>query len=293
MSSRTRSLPGVERPSRFRPRFHYELLVCGLAGHELIGLDASSFRDADQLVAREIDGVRWHRCVRCDSWLPVAPPEHFARRHPPDRAEIILPLRGRPLRDKIVLRAIAIDRAFHFLVLALLAVAVFFVASNEAQLRDTFYRILSDFQSTVGGAQQAPHAGILGDVNKVLSLRSSTLHFVGGGLAAYAALEGVEAIGLWYQKRWAEYLTFIATTLFIPLEIYELTLTVSPFKVIALLVNLAIVIYLLLAKRLFGLRGGVAADEQERRRDIGWHSLAQSAPEAVAEAAPIEPSDSG
>ena len=58
---------------------------------------------------------------------------------------------------------------------------------------------------------------------------------------------------------------------------------VSPFKVTALVVNLAIVIYLLLAKRLFGLRGGVAADEQERRRDTGWPSLAQSAPEAVAE----------
>jgi uncharacterized membrane protein (DUF2068 family) len=282
MSSRTRSLPGVERPSRFRPRFHYELLVCGLAGHELIGLDTESFRDSDHLVAREIDGVRWHRCVRCDSWLPVAPPERFARRHPPDRAEIILPLRGRPLRDKIVLRAIAIDRAVHFVVLALLSVAVFLVASNEAQLHDVFYRVLTDIQGGVGGAVHAPHGGILGEIDKILSLRSNTLRLVGAGLAAYAVLEGVEAVGLWYQRRWAEYLTFIATTLLIPLEIYELASKVSPFKVTALIVNLAIVVYLLLAKRLFGLRGGVAADEEERRRDTGWPSLAQSAPEAVA-----------
>src|SRR6478609_5897107 len=102
MSSRTRSLPGVERPSRFRPRFHYELLVCGIAGHELIGLDAESFRDSDHLVAREIDGVRWHRCVRCDSWLPVASPAAPARERPPLPADIELPLRGKPLRDKIV-----------------------------------------------------------------------------------------------------------------------------------------------------------------------------------------------
>ena len=40
--TRSSSLPGVDlvEPSRFRPRFHYELLVCGLAGHELIGIDA-------------------------------------------------------------------------------------------------------------------------------------------------------------------------------------------------------------------------------------------------------------
>ena len=58
-----------------------------------------------------MDGVRWHRCLRCDSWLPFPPPEDPVRRHPPDRDEIELPLRGKPLRDKIVLRVIAVDRA--------------------------------------------------------------------------------------------------------------------------------------------------------------------------------------
>src|SRR4051812_43290092 len=49
------SLPGVDlvEPSRFRPRFHYELLVCGLAGHELIGIDARQLSPDDALVARE------------------------------------------------------------------------------------------------------------------------------------------------------------------------------------------------------------------------------------------------
>ena len=38
----------------------------------------------------------------------------------PDREEFELPLRGKPLRDRIVLRIIAVDRALHFLVLGLL-----------------------------------------------------------------------------------------------------------------------------------------------------------------------------
>ena len=67
---------------------------------------------------REIDGLRWYRCVRCDSWVPLPPPEHPARETPPSRDEVDLPLRGKALRDKIVLRVIAIDRAIHFVVLA-------------------------------------------------------------------------------------------------------------------------------------------------------------------------------
>src|SRR5205809_18550 len=81
------------------------------------------------------DGVRWHRCLRCDAWLPLAPPARPTRGHPPDRAHIELPLRGRPLRDKIVLRAIAIDRAIHFVVLGLLAGAIFILAAHRDQLR--------------------------------------------------------------------------------------------------------------------------------------------------------------
>src|SRR3954469_1797192 len=93
-----RLAPGVtkQRPPRFVPRFHWELLVCGLAGHELVGLDARRLRPEDAVVAREIDGVRWYRCLRCDSWLPVG---DFVptRDTPPGRDEIELPLRGRPL----------------------------------------------------------------------------------------------------------------------------------------------------------------------------------------------------
>jgi uncharacterized membrane protein (DUF2068 family) len=98
------------------------------------------------------------------------------------------------------------------------------------------------------------------------------------GIGAYALLEGAEAVGLWWQKRWAEYLTFIATAVLLPLEIYELTHTVTPFKVIAFIINVAIVVYLLFAKRLFGLRGGGAADEAERERDMGVEAILRATP---------------
>ena len=113
-----------------------------------------------------------------------------------------------------------------------------------------------------------------------MTLQSGTLRLVALVAAAYAVLEGLEAIGLWLMKRWAEYLTFVATTALFPLEVYELTKRVSPFKIVALLVNVAIVVYLLWAKRLFSLRGGAAAEEAARARDVGWEALERAAPAA-------------
>jgi uncharacterized membrane protein (DUF2068 family) len=272
------SPPGTQKPRRFRPRFHWELLACGVSGHELIGTDAARLRPEDAIVAREQNGVRWYRCVRCDSWIPLPPPPNPTRETPPPREEIELPLRGKALRDRIVLRIIAIDRAFHFVVLAVLAVAVFLLAAHEIRVRDAFYRIVNAVQGTTGTPGHASGHGFLHSIEHIFTLKSSTLYLVATAAAAYAVLEGVEAVGLWYQKRWAEYLTLVATVAFIPYEIYELSRVVSTFKVIAFVVNVAIAVYLLFAKRLFGLRGGGAAEERERARDVGWAALERTAP---------------
>jgi uncharacterized membrane protein (DUF2068 family) len=272
--------PGTVRPESFLPRLHYELLVCGLRGHALIGTDAAELRPQDAIFARDMHGSRWYRCLRCDSWLPLGEPASPATRHPPGREEIELPLRGKALRDKIVLRVIAVDRAFHFVLLGLLAVAIFLFTAHQVQLRDTFFRVVADLQHTAGGAPvQTGRVGVLHELDRLFSLRAGTLHLVGAAVSVYAVLEGVEAVGLWFQKRWAEYLTFIATTALLPLEVYELTRTVSPLKIIALIVNVAVVVYLLRAKRLFGFNGGAAAERAERERDVGWEALERTAPE--------------
>jgi uncharacterized membrane protein (DUF2068 family) len=274
--------PGTVHPDRFLPKFHWELLACGASGHALIGTDAAEVRPEDRIVVREIEGTRWYRCLRCDSWLPLPPPASPQRQYPPDREEIELPLRGRPLRDRIVLRVIAIDRALHFVILALLGIAVFLFAAHRAGLRDSFYRVVADLQGGVGGGpvqnSNIGHHGLLHDLDRLFSLKGTTLHLLGAGILAYALLEGIEAVGLWLQKRWAEYLTFVATTIFLPLEIDELTKTVSPLKIFALVLNLAVVAYLLYAKRLFGLRGGARAEEALREEDVGWQALERAGP---------------
>jgi uncharacterized membrane protein (DUF2068 family) len=68
---------------------------------------------------------------------------------------------------------------------------------------------------------------------------------------AYAALEATEGVGLAMRRRWAEYLTVIATGILIPYEAYEVIRHPTLFKVGALALNLAVVGYLSYRKRLF------------------------------------------
>lgn len=64
------------------------------------------------------------------------------------------------------------------------------------------------------------------------------------GTFFYSALLLTEGTGLLLGKRWAEYFTIVATSSFIPLEVYELTKRVSSPKIIVLLINVAVIVYL-------------------------------------------------
>jgi uncharacterized membrane protein (DUF2068 family) len=283
MSHHPHHPPGTRPPRRFRPRLHWELVICSLRGHALVGRHAAALRPQDAIFAREdAAGVRWFRCLRCDSWLPLPPPEQtMQEQHPPEREQIELPLRGKPLRDKVVLRLIAIDRAFHFVVLVALGLLVLLFAADRATLRDTFYKVITDLQGGVAASQAHTH-GILHEIDNAFTTSSSHLHLVGAVLLVYGAVEGIEAVGLWYQRRWAEYLTFLVTASLLPLEIYELATRATVFKAIAFVINVAVVVYLLRAKRLFGLRGGVAAEHAEAAIDQGWEALERTAPPVAA-----------
>jgi uncharacterized membrane protein (DUF2068 family) len=100
-------------------------------------------------------------------------------------------------------------------------------------------------------------------IEKVLNAKQSTLDLIAFGILFYGLLQLAEGIGLWSLKRWGEYVAVVGTTLFIPLEIYELTDKISWLKIVVLVVNIAAVLYLLLTKRLFGIRGGHRAYEAQ------------------------------
>lgn len=194
----------------------------------------------------------------------------------PSRDEIELPERGPLLRDRYVLRLIALDRAIHVIVLTGLAVALFTFASHHTALQRDYNEIMNDLSGGDPGASSV--RGILGHLRNVFHYSPRHLVELGLAITGYAVLEAAEMVGLWLAKRWAEYLTFVATTLLVPFEVYELTIGVSAFKVVTLVINVAIVVYLLFAKRLFGVRGGHRLELERRQRLSGWEAIERATP---------------
>ena len=89
---------------------------------------------------------------------------------------------------------------------------------------------------------------------KASNLRPEQIKELGVGSFLYAALFLVEGTGLWLEKRWGEWLTVIITSSLVPVEIYEIYRHPSAVKLAVLVVNIAIVGYLI-----YRLRGKAAA----------------------------------
>jgi len=135
-----------------------------------------------------------------------------------------------------VLRTIALYKLIK--VLLLLGVAY-----GELRLRDASLaaKLLSWAQTRPYGLEHRIVAQLLEwfsglSVSRIYALRTVTL--------AYAAVFAVEGVGLWMEKRWAEWLTTIITASLIPLEAWEIFYRPTIGKVLILLANVAVVGYL-------------------------------------------------
>jgi len=90
----------------------------------------------------------------------------------------------------------------------------------------------------------------------VIGLKPRALATLAVGAFILAGLFATEGVGLWLGKRWGQYLTVIATMLFVPLEVVQLSRTVSVPRVAALVLNLAVVA--LLVQHLMARRAAAA-----------------------------------
>jgi uncharacterized membrane protein (DUF2068 family) len=138
----------------------------------------------------------------------------------------------------------------------LLGIAVLQFKSSQVSLRDIFDRDLSAAKPLLNQlGWNATDSGLIKAAERALNARESTLTAVAAFLIGYGVLQLIEGVGLWLLKRWGEYFAVVATSLFLPLEVYELTEKVTVLRIGALVINVS--------KRLFGLRGGGRAYEAE------------------------------
>jgi uncharacterized membrane protein (DUF2068 family) len=221
-------------------------------------------RDSDWLVGVEArGGGHLGRCLRCDAWV-LADPALAERDDMGDVAALPVPERGKKLRDSLVLKLIAVNRAAHSFVFALLAIGLFSLRTHLGGVQDQARGLVGNLEGGLAGTgQSTSRTFLLKESNRVLGLNPKTLGILLLTAIAYCVIEGVEAVGLWRGRRWAEYLTAVATAGFLPFEIAELLKRVTVGRGVALVVNVAVLAYLVWAKRLFGLRGGVHEDQDE------------------------------
>jgi uncharacterized membrane protein (DUF2068 family) len=81
-------------------------------------------------------------------------------------------------------------------------------------------------------------------VSRLATTDPATLHRLAWLALAYGAVFLVEGVGLVLEQRWAEWLTVGVTASFIPVEVFELSTHPGAGKVATLVLNLAIVGYL-------------------------------------------------
>jgi uncharacterized membrane protein (DUF2068 family) len=86
-------------------------------------------------------------------------------------------------------------------------------------------------------------------LERIPDIDAHKLHALSIGTFIYSALFFTEGIGLFLRKRWAEILTIVATAGLIPLEVYEIFHHPTLLKVLVLLVNVAVVAYLVFEVR--------------------------------------------
>ena len=82
-------------------------------------------------------------------------------------------------------------------------------------------------------------------LGRVSNLSPEQIKNLGIGSFIYAGLFLTEGVGLWLLKRWAEWLTIIITSSLLPIEIYEIHRHPTSVKWGVLVLNLAIVVYLI------------------------------------------------
>ena len=72
---------------------------------------------------------------------------------------------------------------------------------------------------------------------------------------AYAMVRFIEAYGQWQRRVWAEWFALLSTSLYLPLELYEVVERATTSAAVVLLLNTPIVLYLL-SCRLTARRSG-------------------------------------
>ena len=263
----------------------WSLFGCARKGHVTYAPDEPDLRD--RLMASTAGGTAW-RCLRCGTFVTHG--QHGKGHHgkvqhgsgPAAAAPLLR--RGRELRDELILRVFAVERFIRFVVFAAAAYGVWRFKYDRGHIQQAFNHDLPAIRELYQDLGfDFDHSKLIGLIQHSFTLDARTLTYLAIGLVLYALIELTEGVGLWLGQRWGEYFAMVATSVFLPYEVYDLTVKITWLRVGALVINLLLVVYLVWTKRLFGVRGGRQAYETRLRTEsfieVEQAALAAAAPD--------------
>ena len=241
----------------------WSLFGCARKGHVTYAPDEPELRD--RLTTPTAGGIAW-RCLRCGTFVTHG--LHRTEHRTGPAAAAPLPRRGKELRDELILRVFAVERFIRFVVFAAAAYGVWRFKYDRGHIQQAFNHDLPAIRELYTDLGfNFDHSKLIGLIQHSFTLTGRTLTYLAIFLVIYSLIELVEGVGLWLGQRWGEYFAMVATSIFLPYEIYDLTVKVTWLRVGALVINLLLVVYLVWSKRLFGVRGGKQAYEARLRTE--------------------------
>lgn len=138
------------------------------------------------------------------------------------------------------------DRWLLLIAIFKLAKAIALIAAGVGVFRLLNPAVAQRVESWLAQIQLAPGRRILAFLDGANAEKIEGLGLLAFG---YALLFLIEGTGLLLRKRWAEWFTIIVTGSLLPFEIYELAKGASAAKIAAIVINAAVVVYLVIRVR--------------------------------------------
>ena len=177
------------------------------------------------LAIRDVKSLDRKLTIFSLTFIPPATVDH------PSSLEQMSELTPRPR----ALVAIVIYKCFTFGLLTCVAIGLFLTSKKY----DSLFTFAEEYMMT--GKREIIKTGL----QQILSVSTTKMQLGAAVALVYAAVNGVEAVGLWYQKAWATILVVGIVGLTIPVEIYEIIHKASIVKFVVFAINLAMFVYLL------------------------------------------------
>lgn len=263
----------------------WSLYRCGRNGHITYAPEESHLRE--QMRARSASAELW-QCLRCGAYVTGQP--HGTG--PAAKAPAVR--RGKQIRGDLILRLFAIERGLRVLLFGVVAYGIWRFASSRLTLTEAINRDVPIVRSLLKQLGFSINQSLLTKLESLLHVSSTKLTLIAAGVTALAVISGIEAFALWQARRWGEYFAMIVTSLGLPLEVIELYKAITATKTTLFVLNLILVVYLVVSRRLFGVRGGKRAYEERLQADSVIDEAAKAAaasPGAQAAQAPVTAGD--